>query len=184
MPLTHCNPTSSDYDKQCYGGSLRSDIDCQVFPNESGPLDLNFRNQVYFGQFRFISELIFSTNILSFSVATLLPFTLPFSPSHSPLPHLFSLLSLTSPSHSLTSPPHSLNSPPHSITVDAVFAVYEATSLELWSFFSYTAYDGAPSPVLLVSLYYYTMVFYLVIFVQVQTHPPIKYYTLYMWLML
>lgn len=156
VPLTHCNPTSSDYDKQCYGDSLRSDIDCQVFPSGSGPLDLNFRNQVYFGQFRFISELSFSTIAISFSVVPF-PFSLPFFHSRSP----------------------SLTSPPYSITVDAVFAVYEATSLELWSFFSYTAADGAPSPVNLVAIYYFTMVFYLVIFVQVQTHAPIRMYIVY-----
>lgn len=78
-------------------------------------------------------------------LAPSLPLFLPFNPSH-----------------------------PSSFAVDAVFAVYEATSLELWSFFSYTAYDGSPSPVSLVALYYFTMVFYLVIFVQVQTRVPIE----------
>ena len=52
-------------------------------------------------------------------------------------------------------------------TVDAMFAVYEASSLELWSFFSYNALDGASGPVGAVSFFYLSMVFYLVIFVQV-----------------
>ena len=55
------------------------------------------------------------------------------------------------------------------LAVDAVLAVYEATSLELWSFFSYTAADGAPSHLGVAALFYLTMVFYLVIFVQVGT---------------
>lgn len=61
-------------------------------------------------------------------------------------------------------------------TVDAMFAVYEATSLELWSFFSYNAFDGASGPVGAVAVFYLSMVFYLVIFVQVHT---LWYITLY-----
>lgn len=97
VPLTHCYPSSNDYDKQCYGGSLRSDIECQVFPEGSGPLDLNFRNQVYFGQFRFISELTFSTVTNLYHSPTLLPPFLPstLSPPLPPLPsfpHISSIL--------------------------------------------------------------------------------------------
>ena len=56
VPVTHCTPNRPDYEKSCYGGSVRDDIRCEVFPTDAGQLDLNFRNQVYFGQFRFISE--------------------------------------------------------------------------------------------------------------------------------
>ena len=56
VPVTHCSPKMSDYQKQCYGGSTRDEIDCRIFPEDSKPHDIDFRNQVYFGQFRSIGE--------------------------------------------------------------------------------------------------------------------------------
>ena len=140
IPVTHCSPERSEYEKQCYGGSVRDEIECRQFPEDSGPFDFNFRNQLYFGQFRFICEL----HIVQPSLSLFLIVFISLPPN---LPPFFSL----SPSSS----------------VDAVFAVYEATSLELWSFFSYTASDGAPSPVAVAALFYLSMVLFLVIFVQV-----------------
>ena len=59
VPVTHCNPYGSEYQKQCYGGSSRPDvIQCMIFPKDSQPYNLAFRNQVYFGQFRSIGELL------------------------------------------------------------------------------------------------------------------------------
>ena len=52
--------------------------------------------------------------------------------------------------------------------VDALFAVYEASSLELWSFMQYNGLNGAPRSYLTTIFYYITMVFYLVIVVQVR----------------
>ena len=56
------------------------------------------------------------------------------------------------------------------LPVDAIFAVYEASSLELWSFMEYTALDGSPqrgAGIFFTLFYYSTLVFFLVIFVQV-----------------
>ena len=51
--------------------------------------------------------------------------------------------------------------------VDAFFAVYEASSLELWTVMQNTAYEGANRTVFVIGIYYASMVFFLVIFVQV-----------------
>lgn len=51
--------------------------------------------------------------------------------------------------------------------VDALFAVYEASSLELWSFMEYNGLSGSLRSTYAPALYYLMMVFYLVIFVQV-----------------
>ena len=50
-------------------------------------------------------------------------------------------------------------------SVDALFAVYEASTLELWSFMMYTAIDG--SGVLLPIIFYLLLVFFVVILLQV-----------------
>lgn len=58
-------------------------------------------------------------------------------------------------------------SPPPLSTVDALFAVYEASSWELWSFMEYNALNGAPRSLLFPVVFYVAMVFFLVVIVQV-----------------
>ena len=154
VPVTHCSRDRSDYQKQCYGGSSRQEIECRIFPKDSEPYDIDFRNQVYFGQFRSIGELVSCMGCVIHLLGCKEQCTLsPFNPL--PPVSLFNF-------NPLPLPP-----------VDAVFAVYEATSLELWSFFSYTASDGAPSHLGVAAIFYLTMVFYLVIFVQVSITVPV-----------
>ena len=56
VPVTHCNPDETTYEKQCYGGIARDEIDCIIFPDDARDENIAFRNQVYFGQFRYIGE--------------------------------------------------------------------------------------------------------------------------------
>lgn len=56
VPVTHCNPDETSYEKQCYGGIAREEIDCIIYPDDARDENIGFRNQVYFGQFRFIGE--------------------------------------------------------------------------------------------------------------------------------
>jgi len=51
--------------------------------------------------------------------------------------------------------------------VDALFAVYEASSLELWSFMEYNGLSGSSRSIYTPVFFYFMMVFYLVIIVQV-----------------
>jgi hypothetical protein len=54
--------------------------------------------------------------------------------------------------------------------VDALFAVYEASSWELWSFMELNAFNGAPRNFVYTAAFYFTMVFFLVVFVQVRVY--------------
>ena len=63
-------------------------------------------------------------------------------------------------------------------TVDAVFAVYEASSFELWYFMELTALNGAPRDGITIFLFFTTMVVYLVILIQVSTRLYHHTYTL------
>ena len=49
--------------------------------------------------------------------------------------------------------------------MDALFAVYEASTLELWSFMMYTAIDGRGA--FLPIIFYLLLVFFVVILLQV-----------------
>ena len=50
---------------------------------------------------------------------------------------------------------------------DAVFAVYEASSLELWYFMDQAARNGAARSAAYIATFYVSLVFFLVILVQV-----------------
>lgn len=57
--------------------------------------------------------------------------------------------------------------------VDALFAVYEASSLELWYFMSQAAINGGARSVGHISIFYFTLVFFLVFLVQVRIIHPV-----------
>ncbi len=54
IPVTHCNDELEGVDHSCY--SYEPNITCEEFPDGSDGKNIDFRNQVYFGQFRFIGE--------------------------------------------------------------------------------------------------------------------------------
>ena len=53
--------------------------------------------------------------------------------------------------------------------VDALYAVYEASTLELWSFMMYTAIDG--NNVFSAGIFYFLLVLFIVILLQVRAKP-------------
>ena len=53
--------------------------------------------------------------------------------------------------------------------VDALFAVYEASTLELWSFMFYTAVDG--QDLVQASLFFVLLIIFIVILLQVRDAP-------------
>ena len=53
------------------------------------------------------------------------------------------------------------------LTADALFAVYEASSLELWFFMYQAALNGGARAVGYITVFYVTLVFFLVFLVQV-----------------
>ena len=55
----------------------------------------------------------------------------------------------------------------YAIAVDALFAVYEASSLELWFFMDQAAMSGAARRTGYIGLFYITLVFFLVFLFQV-----------------
>lgn len=55
----------------------------------------------------------------------------------------------------------------HIFIVDALFAVYEASSLELWYFMNQGALTGATRSIGIIAFFYVTLVFFLVIIMQV-----------------
>ena len=46
--------------------------------------------------------------------------------------------------------------------------MYEASSWELWSFMEYNAFNGGPRNIAYSAIFYITMVFFLVVIVQVR----------------
>ena len=54
--------------------------------------------------------------------------------------------------------------------VDALFAVYEASSLELWYFMENAAIQGAPRSIVSTIMFYTFLVFFLVFYLQVSLH--------------
>ena len=59
------------------------------------------------------------------------------------------------------------------ITVDALYAVYEASTLELWNYMLYTAIEG--NSVLLPVLFYFFLVVFIVLIVQVIIYSQDEY---------
>lgn len=53
--------------------------------------------------------------------------------------------------------------------VDALYAVYEASTLELWSFMMYNAIDG--NNPYAAAIFYFFLVLFIVILLQVRTKP-------------
>ena len=58
----------------------------------------------------------------------------------------------------------------HILTVDALFAVYEASSLELWFFMYQSSTNGSARSIGNIVLFYFTLVSFLVFFVQVHVY--------------
>ena len=53
VPVTHCNNISSD-EGSCFADDTMT---CELAPNGSAPLMINYRDRVYLGQFRTIGKL-------------------------------------------------------------------------------------------------------------------------------
>ncbi len=66
------------------------------------------------------------------------------------------------------------NSPASLSTVDAIFAVYEASSWELWIFMWYTAFDGSSRGAVYIVFFYLFLFFFLVIFIQVKRNSTLS----------
>ena len=63
--------------------------------------------------------------------------------------------------------------------MDALYAVYEASTLELWSFMMYNAIDGTEA--LLAVLFYFALVLFIVIILQVRYYMYVYTLMSFIW---
>ena len=127
IPVTHCTLSANGSGiRNCFSNDGTNEGIACVAANDSGPLQIQFRNTVYLGQFRFICESYLCQCWWPVYVCA---------------------------------------------AVDALFAVYEASSWELWSFMEYAAVNGGSRTPLTSPAFYLTLVLFLVVFVQVCSRP-------------